>query len=152
MGVRALLGARGGPVRWSCPEVSMPYMLLMMEPRGQRLTRTLEEGREVYARMVRFGEGLRERGLLIASESLALEGASRVRVREGKAQVLDGPFTEAKEMMGGFFLVDCATRAEALALAAECPAAEWCDIEVRSLSPCYEDAAAAGPEARRPGT
>ncbi|MBF5042304.1 dehydrogenase [Aggregicoccus sp. 17bor-14] len=120
----------------------MAYMLLMVEPRGQRHTRTPEEGREVYARMVRWGENLKARGLLIASESLSLEDTPRVRVRAGKAQVVDGPFAEAKEMVGGFFHVACNTREEALALAAECPAAEWCDVEVRSLMPCYEDAEA----------
>ena len=123
----------------------MAYMLLMVEPKGQRRTRTPEEGREVYARMVRWGENLKSRGLLVASESLSLEDATRVRVRGGKAQVVDGPFAEAKEMVGGFFHVTCNTREEALALAAECPAAEWCDVEVRSLMPCYEDAESPAP-------
>jgi hypothetical protein len=61
-----------------------------------------------------------------------------VTVRNGKAQVLDGPFAEAKEMIGGFFLLNCKTRDEALAIARECPAAQWCTVEVRSLAPCYE--------------
>jgi hypothetical protein len=59
-------------------------------------------------------------------------------VRGGRTQVVDGPFSEAKEMVGGFFLVDCDTRDEALAIAAQCPAAEWCTVEVRALAPCYE--------------
>jgi hypothetical protein len=41
-------------------------------------------------------------------------------------------------MVGGFFLVDCKTRDEAVAIAASCPAAEWCTVEVRALGPCYE--------------
>ena len=45
-------------------------------------------------------------------------------------------------MIGGFFLVDCATRAGAVALAAECPAAAWCTVEVRALAPCYQESAA----------
>jgi hypothetical protein len=59
-------------------------------------------------------------------------------VRNGRPQVLDGPFAEAKEMIGGFFLIDCATREEAIAIAAECPAAAWATLEVRALAPCYE--------------
>jgi hypothetical protein len=51
--------------------------------------------------------------------------------------VLDGPFAEAKEMVGGFFLLDCATREEAVAIARECPAAEWATVEVRATGPCY---------------
>jgi hypothetical protein len=52
--------------------------------------------------------------------------------------VLDGPFTEAKELIGGFFLLDCDTREQALAFANACPAAEWATIEVRETGPCYE--------------
>jgi hypothetical protein len=119
----------------------MPYMLMMIEPVGQRRTRTESEGRAAYDRMLRFGQDLKDRGLLIAGESLTsqAEGA-RVEVREGRPHVVDGPFSEAKEMIGGFFLVDCATREEAVAIAAQCPAAEWCTVEVRALGPCYEDA------------
>jgi hypothetical protein len=120
----------------------MAYMLLIIEPPGQRRTRTETEGRDAYARMVRFGQELQARGLLLASESLnSLSDAARVEVRGGRTRVLDGPFAEAKEMVGGFFLVDCKTREEAVAIAAECPAAQWATVEVRALAPCYEDAA-----------
>ncbi|RZI80788.1 MAG: dehydrogenase [Rubrivivax sp.] len=118
----------------------MPYMLLIVEPTGQRLTRNEAEGREAYASMVRFGADLKERGLLLASESLKSQtDAARVEVRAGQRRLLDGPFAEAKEMIGGFFLLDCDNRDEAIAIAAECPAAQWCTIEVRALAPCYEN-------------
>jgi len=118
----------------------MAYMLLMIEPPEQRRTRTEDEGREVYQRMVRFGEDLKRRGLLLGSESLQSQArGARVQVRNGKASVLDGPFAEAKEMVGGFFLVDCGTREEAIDIARECPAAQWCTVEVRALAPCYDD-------------
>ena len=120
----------------------MPYMLLMIEPPGQRRNRTEAEGRELYARMLRFGDELKAQGLLLASESLESHaGAARVEVRGGRPQVLDGPFAEAKEMVGGFFLVDCRTRDEAIAIASRCPAAEWCTVEVRALAPCYVESA-----------
>jgi hypothetical protein len=116
----------------------MSYMLLIVEATGQRQERTEAEGREVYGRMLRFAEELKEKGLLLGVESLASQAtAARVKVRDGKAAVLDGPFAEAKEMIGGFFLLNCATREEAIAIAARCPAAEWCTVEVRSLAPCY---------------
>src|SRR3954464_6665506 len=98
----------------------MAYMLLMVEPVGQRQARTEAEGREAYASMVRWGESLKERGLLIASESLRSQAsAARVRLQGGRAHITDGPFLEAKEMIGGFFLVGCTTREEAVALACE---------------------------------
>jgi len=114
----------------------MSYMLLIVEDPAQRATRTRAEGQAVYQRMLDYGADLRSRGLLLASESLtALDQAARVR--SGKRQVLDGPFAEAKEMVGGFFLVNCATRDEALTLTAECPAGEWATVEVRPLGPCF---------------
>ena len=121
----------------------MPYMLLIMEPHGQRAERGLAGGREAYARMQRFGEGLQARGLLRASESLAsTDQAVRLQVREGQARLVDGPFAETKEMVGGFYLLDCATRDEAVAIARECPAAEWATVEVREVAPCYHGAEA----------
>src|SRR5689334_18785907 len=111
----------------------MAYLLMIHEPRGQRAERTRAEGEECYARMTAFGEGLAKRGLLKAAESLVTEthGAS-VQKRGGKLAVHDGPFAEAKEMVGGFFLLDCKNKDEALAIAAECPAAEWATVEVRA--------------------
>ena len=117
----------------------MPYMLLIAEPAGQRATRSEAEGHAVYDRMVRWGADLKERGVLLAGESLKSQDAetARVEVRSGKPLVLDGPFAEAKEMVGGFFLVNCANREEAVAIATRCPAAEWATVEVRTLGPCF---------------
>ena len=118
----------------------MSYMLLIHEPRGQRATRTEAEGRAVYARMVDFAKELKSSGQLLAVESLQTDRhASIVQKRDGKARVLDGPFAEAKEMVGGFFLLDCKTREEAVTIAQRCPAAEWATVEVRATAPCYED-------------
>ena len=57
----------------------MPYMLLIIEPTGQRLTRTEAEGREAYATMLRFGERLKQRGVLLAER--VAEVARRARAR-----------------------------------------------------------------------
>jgi len=119
------------------------YMLLIIEPPAQRATRTPAQGREVYARMQDFGEGLRQQGKLLAAQSLASQASAvRVSVVDGNSRVLDGPFSEAKEMVGGFFLIDCASRDEAVAIAGLCPAAEWATVEVRTLAPCYDDSQA----------
>jgi len=118
----------------------MAYMLLIVEPPEQRQTRTRAEGEAAYAAMQRFGADLKEQGVLLATESLlSHRQAARVRVPGGQRQVIDGPFAEAKEMIGGFFLVDCGTQEEAVGIAARCPAAAWCTVEVRALGPCFED-------------
>ncbi len=116
------------------------YMLLMIEPPEQRRTRTRAEGEAVFARMLQFAEELKAEGVLRGVESLAAHSqAARVQVRAGKPRVIDGPFAEAKEMIGGFYLVDVPTREQAIAIAQRCPAAEWCTVEVRSLAPCYDE-------------
>lgn len=116
----------------------MAYLLLIIEPRGQRAERTQEEARAVYAEMRQFGEDLNARGLLRASESLRPDSAAvRVTVRGGQRRLLDGPFAESKEMVGGFFLLDCDSKEQAIAIAGECPAAGWATVEVREVAPCY---------------
>ena len=116
----------------------MAYMLMMVEPLGQRVERGVEAGHAVYDRMLAFAEGLKQRGVLRSVESLASQDeAVRLQVRDGKRRVVDGPYAEAKEMIGGFFVVDVETLDEALAIAAECPAAEWCTVEVRKTGPCW---------------
>jgi hypothetical protein len=114
------------------------YTLLIVEPREQRSQRTEEEGRAVYGRMLEFAGKLQARGVLRAAESLASDkDGVRLQKRGGESRLVDGPFAEAKEMIGGFFLLDVDTRDEAVAIAAECPAAEWCTVEVRKVGPCF---------------
>mgnify|MGYP000269959223 CR=1 FL=1 len=116
----------------------MNVLMLIHEPHGQRAQRTLAEGQAAYGAMLAFAEELKKAGKLRAVESLAGDDQGvRVQVRQGRARAVDGPFTEAKEMVGGFFLVDVPTRDDALALAAACPAAQWATVEVRATGPCY---------------
>lgn len=116
----------------------MAYALLIVEPSGQRETRTEAEGRALYERMVRFSEDLKSRGLLTMTQSLKTDTqGARVRVHGDRPTVVDGPFAEAKEMIGGFFILTCESRAQAIALAEECPAARWATVEVRELGPCF---------------
>jgi hypothetical protein len=115
----------------------MSYMLLIVEPLDQRRSRTPDQGRGVYQRMLDYTDELKARGVLLASNSLR-EARVRLNLNAGKARVTDGPFTESKEFIGGFFLLDCGSREQALELAGECPAAEWATIEVREVGPCYE--------------
>jgi hypothetical protein len=116
----------------------MAYALLIVEPAGQRQTRSEAEGRALYERMVRFSEDLKSRGLLTMTQSLKTDTqGARVRVHGDRPTVVDGPFAEAKEMIGGFFILTCESRAHAIALAEECPAARWATVEVRELGPCF---------------
>ena len=116
----------------------MKYLLLIHEPRGQRDTRNDAEARAAYDAMVEFGQELSARGQLLASESLRPDNHGvRVQHREGSARLTDGPFAEAREMIGGFYLIDCASRDEAVEWAKRCPAARFATVEVRECAPCY---------------
>src|SRR5689334_10236265 len=112
----------------------MPYMMLIVEDPEERRTRRPDEGQPLYDRMNRFRKGLEARGVLKACDSLKSDvDGVRIRARGGKRSVVDGPFAEAKEIVGGFFLLDCKTKEEAVAIASECPATEWATVEVREV-------------------
>jgi hypothetical protein len=115
----------------------MAYMLLVVEKVGDRAARPEGEGHTRYDRMLSFSEDLKRRGLLTMSQSLTDAVAARVTARDEKPIVHDGPFAEAKEMIGGILLLTCERREQAIGIARECPAAEWATIEVRELGPCF---------------
>jgi hypothetical protein len=115
----------------------MSHLLLIVEPPGQRETRSAAEGEAAYAAMTAFGERIKAQGQLVLMQSLARQ-QTRIRAAgEGHVVQLDGPFAEAKEFIGGFFLLQNTTLEQALAWAAECPAAAFATVEVRELGPCY---------------
>lgn len=77
-----------------------------------------------------------ESGLMVSGAGLQPpETATTVRVRNGERIVQDGPFAEAKEMLGGFCIIDVPTLDVALEWAARCPAAESGSVEVRPVMP-----------------
>ncbi|KQY85562.1 YciI family protein [Pelomonas sp. Root1444] len=114
----------------------MPQMLLIVEPIGQRAERGRADGEAVYQRMLDFAAELQAEGLLLGVNSLG-SAAKRLAKRDGGAQVCDGPFAEAKEMVGGYFLLDTEDEGVAMAWAERCPAAEWATVEIRGVGPCY---------------
>jgi hypothetical protein len=116
----------------------MPYMLLVMEPVGQREARPLPDGHAIYDRMVDYAEDLKQKGVLKVYDSLGPPSRGhRVQMRNGKRSLVDGPFSEAKEIVGGFFVLDCG-KDDAIRYAAECPAAAFATIEVREVGPCWQ--------------
>lgn len=81
-----------------------------------------------------YDRDLRQSGRCIASEALqAVSTAKTVRVRNGKISITDGPFTETKEFLAGFYLIEASDMNEATRLAAEIPPAQVGSIEVRPV-------------------
>ena len=77
---------------------------------------------------------LRERAVWIANAALhPVESATTVRIRDGATAVTDGPYAVTKEMLAGYYLIDCADLDEALAVAARIPMARYGSVEVRPV-------------------
>jgi hypothetical protein len=82
----------------------------------------------------RFSAELRAAGKAVAGERLRPDSeGSRVRLKAGQRQVMDGPFTETKEALGGFYLIECDTREEAVEWAKKIPLHEGAFIDVRPV-------------------
>ena len=92
-----------------------------------------EPSAEDVAAMSRYNEELRKAGLLLSLDGLhpPAEGGV-VSFEDGKATVTDGPFAEAKEVVGGYWLIQARSKEEALEWASRCPG-ENCRIEVRRV-------------------
>ncbi len=109
------------------------YMLLIHAEEasgdaGDDTTRT-----ELYEEYGKLLARMKEHGHLIEGDELQASGAAKlVRVRAGATQVVDGPFIETKEQLGGYFLVDCDLD-DAIAYAAAIPGARQGTVEVRPV-------------------
>ena len=81
-----------------------------------------------------YDQALRNTGKCMASEALQpVHTAATVRVRNGKVSIRDGPFTETKECLAGFYLIDAADLNEAIQIASQIPPASVGSIEVRPV-------------------
>ncbi|HTC58705.1 MAG TPA: YciI family protein [Solirubrobacteraceae bacterium] len=89
---------------------------------------------EAVSAMSRYNEELAKAGILLSLDGLHPAGkGARVSFSGGKAAVTDGPFTEAKELIGGYWLIQAKSKQEAVEWASRCPAAEGDTIEVRQV-------------------
>lgn len=95
---------------------------------------TPEQQAEGYAYYQAISDELVSSGEYVAAEALADASlAKRVRQADGSAVASDGPFAETKELLAGFYLVDCETEARAVEIAGRFPEAEFGLIEVRPV-------------------
>jgi hypothetical protein len=86
---------------------------------------------------MRFNEAMHQAGVLVAAEGLNPAGqGARIEVTNGKRTVIDGPFTESKELVGGFYIVEVTSLDEAIAWALRCPTGLGFDdvLEIRALT------------------
>jgi len=114
----------------------MRYLMLILGDEKQWEKLPEKEMGAVMQQYMAFTEELGRKAKEVSGDELhPTSMAARIRVRDGKARVTDGPFTETKEVVGGYYLFDAATREEAIALAAKCPGAAHGTIELYPVKP-----------------
>lgn len=112
----------------------MQYLLMLYSDEVTFTKMTKAQQEEAVGAFTAYTEALRKSGAYVGSNRLAsISTATTVQVRNGKTQVLDGPFAETKEKIGGYYLIDVPDLDAAISWAARCPGASFGTIEVRPL-------------------
>ena len=119
----------------------MRFMMFMIPrvyqpdtPPGERAGEGFAPPAETVARMMKYNESLQRAGVLLALDGLHPPSmGARVSFAGGKPKVTDGPFSEAKEVVGGYWLIQVKSKEEAVEWAKRCPGSENEVIEVRQV-------------------
>ncbi len=112
----------------------MQFMLLIYNAEGAAPAPGTPEFDELMNGYGAFTQDIKSKGVMVAGDPLeGVENATTVRVRDGKTDIVDGPFAETKEQLGGYYLVECSDLDEALGYAARIPSATYGSIEVRPI-------------------
>jgi hypothetical protein len=134
---------------------TMRFMMLMIPLGYETAPPAIQLDPERVAAMMKYNEALRDAGVLITLDGLHPPSTgARVSFATGKPLVTDGPFAEAKEVLGGYWMIDVKSRQEAIAWATKCPASSNEIIEIRQVqemsdfSPEVQQAAAGFAELR----
>ena len=112
----------------------MRFMMLMI-PKGYEKAKpgAMPDAKAVAA-MMKYNQALQKAGVLLALDGLHPPSmGARVTFSGGKAKVTDGPFTEAKEVIGGYWMIQVKSKDEAVEWASRCPASDNEVIELRQV-------------------
>ena len=114
----------------------MNYLLMLYGDPAAEAALSPEERRAIVDAHMGLHGSLRERGVLVRGEPLAgPSGVFTIRSTDnGRRLVTDGPFAETKEQLGSYYIVECATREEAEAIAGEVPASPGLVVEARPIA------------------
>jgi len=112
----------------------MKYLLMTYVNENGWSKMTKAEQEQGAAAYMAYGEALKKAGAIAGSNRLQpTSTATTVRIANGKSQVLDGPYVDSKEQLGGYFLIDVPDLDSAISWAARCPAAGHGVVEVRPI-------------------
>ncbi len=114
----------------------MKYLLMIYGDEKREQAASVADNEKMLAAYGAYAEALGKAGVMVGGERLRpTSAATTVRIAEGKTKVLDGPYAEAKEQFGGYFMIDVPDLDSALAWAARCPGASHGTVEVRPIWP-----------------
>jgi hypothetical protein len=126
-----------GGVRWPpqpTKEQAMQYLLLIYGNEAAMLSASKEAAGQMMSAYAAYTEAMKKAGVYIGGNRLQpTSSATTVRAPGGKSTVLDGPYAETKEQLGGYYLIEAADLDAALAWAARCPATGYGAMEVRPI-------------------
>jgi hypothetical protein len=112
----------------------MRFMMLMIPKGYETAAPGAVPSAEAVTAMMKYNEALKAAGVLITLDGLHPPSAgARVSFASGKPMVTDGPFIEAKEVLGGYWMIDVKSKDEAIAWASRCPASSNEIIEIRQV-------------------
>ncbi|MEW6706978.1 MAG: YciI family protein [Pseudomonadota bacterium] len=117
----------------------MEYMLLICSNESDWQKLTPAQTQEMVGAYRAYTEALEQAGVLRGSNRLRpASSATRVRVNGGRTEVLNGPYAETREQLGGYYLIDVPDLDAAIQWAARCPSASYGTVEVRPVWPAGE--------------
>ncbi len=112
----------------------MQYMLMLYVKEAGWTSLTPAQQQEGMAAYMAYTEALAKAGAFVSTNRLGPSAASTtLRMADGKQQVLDGPYADSKEQIGGYYIIEAANLDEALSWAARCPAVNHGVVEVRPI-------------------
>ncbi|MEZ5829874.1 MAG: YciI family protein [Dongiaceae bacterium] len=112
----------------------MKYMLMIYNDEEKVRAIPKEDANKMMPAYVAYTEALKKAGILLGGDRLQFSSnATTVQIRDGKTKVLNGPYAEAKEQLGGYYLIDVPDMDSALSWASRCPGASSGTIEVRPI-------------------
>ena len=113
------------------------------------LPQNAERDKEMFAKMGRFNEEMVKAGVMLAAEGLQpTSKGARLRFSGGKTTVIDGPFTESKELIAGFWLIQVKSKDEAIAWMKRAPFGDGVVLEIRQIYEAEDFGPALTPELR----
>jgi hypothetical protein len=133
-GSNVIVSAEHDARPYQIKETTMQYMLLIYGNEAGMQSASKADVDQMMAAYGAYSEAMQKAGVIVGGNRLRpTASASTVRVATGKTQVLDGPYAETKEQLGGYYMIDVPDLDAALSWAARCPGASHGAIEVRPI-------------------